>query len=425
MGRKIKICHITTRLMKGGGTKDTIYLVNGLDKDKYEVDLIVGRDKYLPRIEKLNNVRLIQIDSMVRNINPLLDLKTLLVLYRIIKSNKYTLIHTYLAKAGILGRIAGKLAGVPIIVHTLLGCTFPETLNPLVRMFYMFVEKIVSKFTHCFICVGQDLKNQYIRQKIGDASKYVVIHSAIDLDSFFDAGRFSEYQIQNKKKELGLERDDIVIGKVARLVHGKGHIYAIEAAKLIVQRYPNVKFLFVGDSDNKEKLTALVDKYNLREHVIFTGHREDIASVVATFDIAVLTSLYEGLPRVLVEAAATGKPIVTFRVAGVSEIVKNNETGFIIPLRDVNQFVEKLNYLLANLSRAKKMGFKGKELIDNSWGIETMVQQTLKLYEVLISRCLMKSSSGNKMALGNTSSCKRRESCHRFFETQSRRNNIY
>jgi glycosyltransferase involved in cell wall biosynthesis len=381
---KVRICHVNTRFLRGGGTKNTLFTIAGLDKSRYEVDLIVGREVYSPQVETLEGVNLMIVQSMIRNINPILDLKALITLYKIFRRNKYHVVHTHIAKAGILGRIAAKMAGVPIIVHSLHGSTFHSLLHPLICEIYILLEKLTGQFTDYFVPVGEDLKNRYLEQGIGCPAKYQVIHSGMDLSKFFAAGNLAEPVIQSKKRELGLEPDHIVIGMVCSLEPRKGYTYFFEAARRLATTYPKVRFLCVGEGFYREELEKKVSCNNLEDQVIFTGYRTDIAEVMATFDILVLTSLWEGLPQVLVQGVAVGKPIVTFDVEGAREVVKNGLNGFVVPLKDVSSLVQKLDYLLLDLEQARAMGRAGKTLIDDSWSVETMVRQTDALYQRLL-----------------------------------------
>lgn len=391
---RAKVCHVNTRFLKGGGTKNTLFTIAGLDKARYEIDLVVGRDVYRPQVEAIDSVNLIVVESMVRNVRPLLDLQTLVALHRIFRQNRYHIVHTHIAKAGILGRMAARMAGVPIVVHSLHGITFHNGLNPILRGLYISLERLTASLTDFFVPVGEDLRNRYIEQGIGHPSKYVVIHSGMDLGQFFAAGELADEDIQDKKIELGLEPGDAVIGMVGNLEPRKGHIYLIEAAKEVVRSHPNARFLFVGEGFYREELEKAVQNRGLRDHVLFTGYRTDIAEVVATFDILALTSLWEGLPQVLVQAAAVGKPIVTFDVEGAREVVKDGVNGFIVPLKDVNQLVERIDYLLSDLDRARQMGLRGRELVDDSWSVEAMVQQTDALYQRLLRERGIASFSG-------------------------------
>lgn len=348
------------------------------------MDLAIGRDSQLDLLENYSHGQVFQVNTLVRDPNPFYDPIGLLQLYRIIKAGNYHIVHTHTGKAGVLGRLAARMAGVPIVIHGLHGTmTSP---NPILDRIYLFFDRFTGRFTDCFISVGEDLKQRYIERGIGDPSKYSVIRSGMDLESFYNAGDLPKEAIDKKRTELGVADDAIIVGKVAALEPRKGYKYAIRAARKLAQRHDDIKFLFAGEGWYRSKLEKMVRQNGLEDSIIFTGYREDVAEVMATFDIALLTSLWEGLPQVLVQAAAVGKPIVTFAVEGAKEVVKDGVNGFIVSSKDVDSLVGKLEYLLSDLEKAQAMGRQGREIIGDQWMVETMQAKTRKLYDELVAK---------------------------------------
>lgn len=381
---KIRVCHVNTRFLRAGGAKNTLFTVAGLDKTRYEIDLVVGHDVFRPQVDAVAGLGLIVVPSMTRDIHPLADLKTLATLTRLFRQKRYQIVHTHLAKAGMLGRFAAGMTGVPIVVHSLHGSTFYDGQRPLARRSYILLERLAGRMTDCYVAVGEDLRDRYLAQNIGEPSQYVVIHSGMDLSRFLAAGALTREDIRVRKAELGIGSDQAVIGAVSSLEPRKGHLYLIKAAKELVEKHPQVTFLLAGEGFYREELERTVAREEMSRHFVFTGYREDIAEVMATFDILALTSLWEGLPQVLVQAAAVGRPIVTFDVEGAREVVKDGVNGFVVPLRGVDRLVEKLDYLLSAPPLAKDMGARGRDLIDDSWTVENMVRQTDDLYQRLL-----------------------------------------
>ncbi|MGM0411496.1 MAG: glycosyltransferase family 4 protein [Bacillota bacterium] len=386
--RKIKVLHIITRLANGGADENTLYTINGLDKNKYDIDLMIGEENDQEMIENLelsNNINLYKIDGLVRNISPFNEVKAFYNIYKVIKNNSYDLVHTHIAKAGVLGRLAAKIAGVPTIVHGIHGITFPETINPIKRYFFKNIEKFCGLFTDKFIPVGEDMKNKYIKAGIGNREKYKTIYSGMELEKFKNAANNSKDKIRKLKSDLGLNDKDIIIGNVSKIQERKGYKYYLQVAKNISNEYDNVKFLIVGSGPHKDIIEKKVKSMNLSNIVIFTGFRKDVEDVFSLFDIKVLTSLWEGLPRVIIQAAAVGKPIVTFNVDGAWEIVEDGKNGFIVPMKDVNMMTEKIKILINDKELRKKMGAYSKTKVGNQWTIDNMVKETDKLYQELLS----------------------------------------
>jgi glycosyltransferase involved in cell wall biosynthesis len=368
-------------MIKGGADENTYSTIIGLNGGRYDIDLMVGDCSELENFPMLENKKVFVVKNLVRDVSPLKDLKALGEIYSFLKKNRYDIVHTHTAKGGFIGRISARLAKVPIIIHTLHGTTFGDFLPFYRRKLYIALEKMAISKTDKIISVSRDLINKYIGQKIGYPEKYTVIYSGIDTDRFYEAGKIPETEKIRLKKELGLDPYDITIVNISRLEPRKGHKYFLESASRIIERFPQVKFLIVGDGDYKEVLKKRADEFKLSSNLIFTGSRQDIEKVIAISDVSVLTSLWEGLPRVLIQSAAVGKPIVTFEVEGVREIVQNGINGFIVPSRDIETLTERIIFLLEDLEQARNMGIQGREIVGDAWNVENMVNRIDEVYK--------------------------------------------
>jgi len=381
MQKKHKILHIITRFMKSGGAeRNTYFTIKGLNKEKYDVDLVIGGESEM--VPEDLGIKIIKLSSLRRNIHPISEIKALYQLYKIIKRGRYDLVHTHQSKAGMLGRLSARLVKVPVIVHTLHGPLFYPNQNRISWLVYKTLEKFSALYTNCFVSVGQDLKNYYLKNKIGKPETYSVIRSSIDLGKF--QVEFGDWQVKEIKQEIGIKTDCPVIGMIGRLEKSKGTEQAVEVARKVIKKYPEVKFLFVGSGSLLSSLKKKVQEYGLENSIIFTGYRKDVEKVMAVFNILFLTgSLREGLPQSLIQGSLMLKPIVCFDIMGAKEMVKDN--GFIVDYNDINGMVEKINYLLSDLNRAKIMGVKGKELVTNEWDIEEINRRNNELYDKLLS----------------------------------------
>lgn len=277
------------------------------------------------------------------------------------------------------------MAGVPNIIHGVHGITFPDTINPIMKNLYKNIERFCGSFTDKFITVGDDMQQKYIDAGIGNAEDYITIRSGMELDEFYRAADNSPDKIRQLKAELGIAEDNIVVGKVSKLQRRKGYRFYLDVAQNITAKYPNVKFLIIGSGPLTSELKDKVKQMGLVDNVIFTGYRADIADVFSIFDIKVLTSLWEGLPRVLVQAAAVGKPLVTFDVDGAWEIVDEGENGYIVPMKDTEAMIEKLKVLIEDEELREKMGQHSQKKVGDAWSIENMVNETDRVYQDLIS----------------------------------------
>ncbi len=382
----IRMLHIITRMIRGGADENTLATVKGLDKRRYHVDLVVGEGSELDLLDGLDNVTVHVMPQLVRDPNPIQDIKALFKLARLIRTNRYQVVHTHTAKGGFLGRIASAMAGTQIIIHTVHGVTFHEHLSPLRRAFYVMLERIAARFTHQFVAVGEDVMNIYVKSGIGEAAAYETIYSGMPLDDYFEAGRMPTEEREALRAELELEPQHQAVTMVARLEARKGHTYLFESVLRVREHHPELRVLLVGDGVLRETLEQQVRDLGLSDVVRFLGHRNDVPRLLAASDISVLTSLWEGLPRVLVQAAATGKPIVTFDVEGAWEVVRDGRNGFIVQSRDVDSFSQRLETLLADRDNARRLGQAGREQIGSQWTIETMLDRLDRLYQRLASR---------------------------------------
>lgn len=370
----------------GGADENTLFTVNGLDPRRFQVTLAVGggsEPTMLSRIEPHVEVR--EIPELVRQISPRHDAAALIKLRRHMRERRYDIVHTHTAKGGILGRFAAWTAGVPIIIHTLHGSTFHQALDPLHYRLYWLLEKLTAGLTDRIISVGEDLKARYVRAGISSAERYDVIRSGMDLSQFRKAREMGVAKRAEVRRSLGVPADAPLVGKVARLEERKGYRYFIEMAERVLQHVPGAHFVGIGAGEQLGSLAAETGRRGLADRIHFPGLRTDIADVLASLDVVVLTSLWEGLPRVLVEAAACGIPVVTFEVEGAREIVKDGVNGYVVPSRDVVQLATRVISLLGEPARARAMGIAGSGLVYQDWTTESMVRDITAVYDRLSS----------------------------------------
>lgn len=382
---KKHILHIITRFIPGGADENTLYTIRGLDKTRFQVDLMVGGESDVGFVGLAQpDAKIIWLPELVRDIAPVQDLAALAKMVRVIRKGNYDLVHTHTAKAGFLGRLAAILARCPLIVHSLHGITFHQHLPAPARRLYLQLERLVGRYTRQFIAVGDEIRQIYQEHRVGPNAAFCTIRSGFDIRPFTRVAHLPASAIQDLRRREGFGDDQILIGSVSRLEARKGHEYLLQAARLICPHQPKVRFLIAGAGPRRTALEKLTQQWRLEDSVYFLGHRIDIFNVMAMMDVLALTSLWEGLPRVLVQAAAAGRPIVTFKVEGAEEIVNDGENGFIVPAKNVVLLAEKLLFCANNLPTMRKMGKCGLNKVDSSWQIETMVKKITAVYDDLL-----------------------------------------
>jgi len=382
--RKIKVLHIITRLDKGGSAENTFLNLVGLDKNIYDVTLMSGpvEEPTQDRRDEVEEygIKHIFIPELVRNISLINDLKTILNIYRYLRKEKFDIVHTHTSKAGLLGRLAARLARIPIIIHTPHGHVFFGYFGLIKSNLFIFLEKLASRITDKIIALTNREKEDYISCKVTDEEKSVVICSGIELNKFKDLPLNEK---QNLKKELGIPENSLIVGTLGRLVPVKGPEFLVEAAKHIISKYPDTFFVFTGDGYLRPDLKKKALNFGLKENIIFLGWRDDGAKILSLYDVFILPSLNEGMGRVLVEAMALGKPIVASRIGGIPDLVTHGKNGFLVPPKDPEELAKYIQILIEDREKREKMGLSGKKIAMH-FSAENMVEKIEKLYKELL-----------------------------------------
>jgi glycosyltransferase involved in cell wall biosynthesis len=382
----LSVLHVHTRLIRGGADENTLLTVNGLDHSRFRVTLAVGGGSEASMLAQVAQaVTVVEVPELVREVSPLRDFAALRMLRRLIRVGRYDIVHTHTAKAGILGRFAARGVAGPVIVHTLHGSTFHGTLSRAEYLLYWGLEKAAAAFTDRIISVGEDLRERYLKAGIGRPDQYQLIRSGMELSDFSAAANMGLQRRAAVRRTFGAPPDSPLVGMVARLEARKGYRYFLDLAETVLQGIPEAHFVGFGAGDQHRDLQNDVERRGLRDRVHFPGFRHDIADVLAVLDVAVLTSLWEGLPRVLVQAAACGVPAVSFAVEGAHEVVKQGVNGWVVPLRDVPRMADRVVALLSDPGLARAMGAAGQDLVSEMWTAENMVRQIAGTYSELIA----------------------------------------
>lgn len=378
-----KIAHVITRMILGGAQENTLFTVEGLAEYGHHVDLITGpslgpEGELKNLIESSEKFKTIMIPAMGRSINPFKDLVALWKLYRIFKEEKYDIVHTHSSKAGILGRLAAKLAKIPTIIHTVHGSPFHEFQSKFQYHLYRISEKIAAHWCQKMICVADAMKDQYLSAGVGKKSQYQTIRSGINLDQF----KFSDKSRNFWRHQLSFSPEQIVIGIIARLFELKGHDDIIQIASEVVKRYPNIRFVFIGDGVLKDQFNLKIQNLNLQNHFVLMGlmSPEKIAEIYSMFDIVVHPSLREGLARVIPEAMAAKLPVISYDVGGAKEVIHHGKNGFLLKPRDLDGLLKSIETLAENPEMRQKMGQNGYHRVYPEFLKQNMVDQINKLY---------------------------------------------
>ena len=378
---KFKVLYVHTLPVISGSGLAVYLMMRGLNKDRYEVEFSCAPGG--PLIDKVasSGIKVYPIRHFVQRIHIIKDILALMELTLLIRRRRYAIIHTHNSKAGFIGRIAAKINGVPIIVHTIHGFAFHNFERPFRRKLFIMLERIVASFTNRLFVISMPLRDWGLKMGIGNHEKYVLNYDGIEIESFK-----KDFNREKIRKELNLRQEDKVVGMVAKLWEGKGHKYLLEAAVTIINKIPNVKFMIVGDGYLRDYLLDYAKRLGISNYVIFTGFRDDIPEITSIFDIACLPSLFEGMGRVLLEAQALGIPVVATSVGGITEVVKDNQTGILVNPADCHALATAIIRLLNDEALARKYQKAAREYIDEKFSARRMVENVDRVYSELTEK---------------------------------------
>jgi len=383
-GRKIRILHIITRLEHGGPPIALLNLIERLDKGKFQCAIATGftgePEKDMIPHARRKNIEVLTIPHLVRDISPASDLMALYELIAVLRRQKADIVHCHTSKAGFIGRLAAKIAGRSVILYSPHGTILKGYFAPLKTRFFTALDRLAALLTDRILCLSQVEIMEYLEAGIGSLHQYCVLHNGIDV------AQMEERRLDNlrMRERLGLGREDFICVTVGRLVPVKGYPFLIDAMGKLAQTIPNVKLVIAGDGSEREKLKKQVLELALDDRVLFLGLREDIPEILSCGDLFLLSSVNEGFGLVLLEAMAFKLPIVATRVGGVPEVVKDGETGLLIPSQDPQSFVNAVLKIYRNRDWGRDLGLAGYERVKRKFDLEVIVQKLENLYvEVL------------------------------------------
>lgn len=289
---------------------------------------------------------------------PVKDLKALIQLVGHFRQQRYDIVHTHGVKPGLLGRIAARLASVPVVIHTVHGFHYWDDLSNVENRFFVWLERFAARFCDLLLSQNREDIEFAVRERICLPEKIRFLGNGIDLTRF-RPGTVSPDVVAAKRRELGIAPNETLVGMIGRLVRLKGYFEYMQAARLLHERGEWIKFLTIGAAHDKATAVSppeMIAQYELQDSMQFLGMRDDIPELMAAMDVLVLASYAEGIPRVLLEAAAMGKPTVGSDVRGTREVIVDGETGYLVPARDALALADAISRLLADPARARKMG---------------------------------------------------------------------
>ena len=375
---KTKILFIITKSNFGGAQKYVYDIATNLPVEKFDVTVAVGGSGIL--IQKLTNahIRTIPISSLVRDVKTKNDLSAFFELWTLFRKERPDIVHLNSAKAGGVGALAGRLAGIPQIIFTAHGWAFNERRPSIQRAIIQFFSWITVMLAHTTIAVSDAVKNNTQKWPWVDR-KIMVIKNGVREPDFYtkEEARTKLFAYTNTI----LPSSAFIVGTIAELHKNKGLSYAIEAFAELTPPDPNLFYFILGGGEEKERLDALVKLRKLEGRVFLLGFVDDAARFLTAFDIFLLPSLTEGLALVVLEAGLARLPIIATNVGGLPEIIKHNETGLLVPSCDPQAIAESLKTLQKNTLLREHLGQKIRARIEDEFPFKNTLTQTMSLYK--------------------------------------------
>lgn len=375
-----KVVHLVTRLDLGGAQQNTLHTVRQLDRARYEPVLVCGRGGMLDDEAAADpSFRTVFVDSLVRDIDPFHDLLALLELTKLLLAERPAVLHTHSSKAGILGRLAAALAGIPVVVHTYHGFGFQDRQPAPVKGLYVALERLCARFTDALVFVSKS-NMAYAAAHGIVARETALIRSGVSL-----AGLPAPVEAGKLKMSAGVGMHKQVVVSVGNLKPQKNAADFVAAAAIVLAEVPEARFVFLGDGPQRGALEARAFALGLEGKVLFLGWRRDTAQWLAAADVFAMTSLWEGLPRALVEAMKSGLPPVCYATDGVTDLIEDGVNGFRVEPGDFAALAARVTALLKDEALRSRLGAAAAAAIGPEFDIDGMVRSQEALYERLLA----------------------------------------
>ena len=377
----VTVAHVITKLELGGAQQNTLFTVSHLEPTRYRRILVTGEPGILDAEARgLAGVEFHQIPSLVRPVSPFRDLRALIALLGLFLRLKPTIVHTHSSKAGILGRCAAWLARVPITIHSIHGFGFHAQQPAFTRLAFVAAERFVGRLTTRFFAVSEANRRRGVELGLFTPDRCVVIRSGIDVA----AARACTVDRAAKMRELGCDPARPLVGMVGPLKPQKAPLDFVGLAALVHHARPETQFLLVGDGELRRAVETAIARRGLTGVVRVAGWRRDVAEIMTCLSVFVLTSRWEGLPRVYLEALAAGVPVVGTRFDGAAEVVHEGRNCFLVEPGDLSGMADRVLALLDAPDLARDLGRHGRDL-PVEFDIHDMVRRQEREYERLLA----------------------------------------
>lgn len=381
----VKVAHITTIDMSL-----RYLLLNQLRSIQQAGYEVVGISSPGPDVAQIEAAGIRHVATPItRNFTPLADLVSLWRLYDVLRQERFMIVHTHTPKAGLLGQIAARLARTPVVVNTLHGFYFHTHMRPAARRFYISLEQIAARCSDVILSQNHEDIETAIREHICLPEKIKYLGNGIDLTTF-DPDCISPTDLLQRRQQLGLAADAPVVGFVGRLAaKRKGFLDFLSAARQVAEHMPAARFLIVGDADHGKPDAvepSAAAEYGIADRCLFLGQRpnHELPLLYRLMSVLVLPSIFEGMPRSVMEACAMGIPTVVSDVKGNREVVENGRNGVLVPYGHVEALRNAIVDVLTSDERARNMSEAGRRIASERFDERLVFAKVVAQYQCLL-----------------------------------------
>ncbi|MDH7486934.1 MAG: glycosyltransferase [Anaerolineae bacterium] len=372
MNRPIVLLHVIPTLGLGGAERFLVDLCRALPAHRYRV-IVATVSGEGPRADDLRQAGIEVFPLRVRSH---WQLNAVLRLARFMRQQRVDIVHTHLFVGEFFGRLAAKLAGVPVVISTAQNAYAPGYLLPRAQVL---AGRLLARLDDRLVAVSQGARDYLIQVEGVAPARIEIVPNAIAWPE-----PVSPAQVEAARRDLGAEGRSPLLGTVARLTPQKGLAYLLQALVTLRTRFPNLFCVIIGEGELRAELEALAVRLELQHHVRFCGLRRDVPALLQCLDLFVLPSLFEGLPLALLEAMAAGRPVVATDVAGSSEVIEDGVSGRLVPPGDATALAQAMAELLDDRERAQALARQGQETVRRRYTIGPVAEAYERIYEELL-----------------------------------------
>jgi len=373
-----KVLHILGGSLFGGATKMVIAICKDLSERGYEVQVLTSDPETAARFAAAG-IQVQRQPPIPTSISPVIDPVVAYRLARLCRREQFTVVHTHTSKAGFVGRLSARLAGVPVILHTVHGFAFHESSRASTIRFYGTLEREAARWCERLVFVNEFHRAWAVQMRIAPAAKTLVIPNGLPrLPATRPTGQSS------LRAEFALSPDAVVIGAIGRLAPDKRIEDLVEVMPQIIDEFPSAVLLLVGDGPSKESVLAAVQLLRLGDHVVTTGFVSDVDRYYDLVDVVVLPTVREGLSISLLEAMRAGKSIVTTSIGSNRTVVEDDRSALLVPPGSRGALRDAILCLLRNPEYANALGNGARATFESKFTEEAMLERTRSLYAALL-----------------------------------------